>query len=349
MVGGRWALVGWSLAALLLGGACGGEATSGGPCTPGATGMCFGLGPCTGVQLCAPDGTWGVCNCGTAPAGGSGGNVMPPPPGGSGGAWYTGGSGGIIVPPPMGGSGGIIIPVSGGSGGSGGIIVTGGTGGVAGCVDPSMPGNSGIVPADGGNFIKDWDQSGLIGPWYTYQDTGGSTIAGMYPDPNAYGPFGSNGGQMCFTGTVVATGTAYATNWGAGVGFDVCGVPGDKTFLPCAVQAAFTQPEGYKYSAGECPTRLAAIQGIEFTVTGNFGTELWVSFPTTQIGGNDPYVVIGTTGVQAVAVGATGYWYTGGAGAAPTPPEEVRAIQFQVPAGATAFAYNFCISNVTVF
>src|SRR5262249_53398642 len=66
------------------GGTAAGGAGGGVPkCTPGDSKSCAGPGACVGYQVCAGDGTYGACNCGTggagggAGAGGAGGDFVP--------------------------------------------------------------------------------------------------------------------------------------------------------------------------------------------------------------------------------------------------------------------------------
>lgn len=84
----RWLV--WSVVGLLAGcggGNGGGVSGAGGgipKCIPGDSKACAGLGACVGYQVCAADGTYGACMCGSAGAAG----------GGAGGAGGVGGSGG---------------------------------------------------------------------------------------------------------------------------------------------------------------------------------------------------------------------------------------------------------------
>ncbi len=269
---------------------------------------------------------------------GMGGSLVPGAGGGLpgyGGSLPLGSGGGLPV-----GYGGS-LPV-----GSGGSTVTG-SGGSGTPVD-AHPGNSGIIPDDGGNFAKDWNQSGVVGSWYTYQDTGGSSISGDYPDPAGYGPFGNQNGEFCFTG--LASGhqdTNWDTNWGAGVGLDLCAMPAEMSWLPADLQAA-ASPE-QKFQSNSCPTLLSAVNSVTFTISGSWGPEMRVGFKETDAQDVAPFMRItagGTYTITPADLSVPADWDVPNAGATGT--SNIVAVNWQVASQAADTSFNFCISNVSI-
>jgi len=286
-------------------------------------------------------GNTGVGGAGMVGGGpGYGGGYIPVGAGGLPGVGYGGslpvGYGGSL-PVGYGGS----LPV-----GSGGGTVTG-SGGAGTPVD-AHPGNSGIIPDDGGNFAKDWNVSGVVGAWYTYVDTGGSTMDSSYTDPANYGPFGSQNGEFCFSG--VAAGhqdTNYSTNWGAGLGLDVCAMPADMAWLPADLQAA-ASPE-QKFQAGSCPTLLTAVNSVTFTISGSWGPEMRVGFKETDSQEVAPFMRITAAGTYTITpadLSVPADWDVANAGA--TGSSNIVSINWQVASQADDVSYNFCISNVSI-
>ena len=339
---------------------CGGEAaggTGGGDlCLAGQLEACVDASGCVGLRECLDDGSYGPCVCGGTATGGAGGT------GGSGGTGGVVGAGGGAVDCSPGtfaactgpdGCVGVAECYADGSGygvchcpsvGSGGTAGTGGTGTGGG----THPGDSGIIPDDGGYFIKDWNQSGLIGSWYSYEDTGGSSISGTYPDPAGYGPFGNQNGEFCFIG--VASGhqdTNWSTNWGAGVAFDVCAFPDDMSWLPLDLQAA-ASPE-QKFQAANCPTGLSAINSVTFAISGSWGPEMRIGFRETETQEMPPFMQITAAGTYTIApadLSVPADWDVPNAGA--TGSSNIISIQFQVASQSSDTNFDFCISNVTV-
>ncbi len=342
---------------------CGGEAAggtgSGDLCLAGQLEACVAPSGCVRLRECLADGTsYGSCDCGGGGTGGAGGTggyvgvggVAPTcsagisrtctgPDGCTG--WETCLADGSDFGPCeciVSGTGG------GGTGGSG----TGGSGTGGGTPVDAHPGNSGIIPDDGGNFIKDWNVSGLIGSWFTFTDTGGSSIYGEYPDPAGYGPFGNQNGEFCFAG--VAAGhedTNWATNWGAGVAFDVCAMPADMSWLPIELQSA-ASPE-QRFQAASCPTRLSAINSMTFTITGSWGPEMRIGFQETETQDVAPFMRItagGTYTITPADLSVPADWDVANAGA--TGSSNIISIEFQVASQTADASFNFCISNVTI-
>jgi hypothetical protein len=210
-------------------------------------------------------------------------------------------------------------------------------------------GQSGLIPSDQGNFIKDWDASGVIGAWYMYDDGAtGTTISSVYPDPNAYSDIGSQGGQYCFTGTAAGYGaTDDGTIWGAGAGFDVCGYPTDLAGLPTTVTEGVTA--GQTFTAAACPTGLAAVNTITFTITGNLGVEMRVIF-STDANDVEPFDTISAADTYTIAATdalVPADWGVANAGEAGS-PTAVKKIQFQVVAQSAATPFEFCLSGLSI-
>jgi hypothetical protein len=284
----------------------------------------------------------------TLPAGGdSGGSTSV-----GGGAVVPGAGGGLPLGYgglPVVGSGGGLPTGYGGSlpTGSGGSTVVTGSGGSGTPVD-AHPGNSGIIPDDGGNFAKDWNVSGVVGSWYTYADTGGSSISSDYADPAGYGPFGNQNGEFCFTG--LASGhqdTNYTDNWGAGVGLDLCAMPADMSWLPADLQAA-ASPE-QKFQSNSCPTLLSAVNSVTFTISGSWGPEMRVGFKETADQDVAPFMQItagGTYTITPADLSVPADWDVPNAGATGT--SNIVSVNWQVASQAADTSFNFCISAVSI-
>lgn len=296
----------------------------------------------------------------TVGAGGSGGAVPGAGgttvvgAGGSGGAEAAGGSGGSEVG--AGGTAGAPTGTGGStagapaSGGAAGTPATGGSAGTeaTGGATTVVVGESGLIPADQGNFIEDWNASGVLGAWYTYADEGGSEIASVYLDPNGYSDIGSVDGEMCFEGTAVGhNDTDQATNWGAGVGFDVCGYPDSFTGLPEEVTAGVTA--GETFTAADCPTGLGSVASITFTISGDVGAEMRIIF-NEDANDVEPFFVIeeaGTYTVSATDTEVPDDWDVPNAGDTGS-ATLVKKIQFQVVSQTADTAFEFCLTDVTV-
>ena len=211
------------------------------------------------------------------------------------------------------------------------------------------PGDSGIIPDDGGNFAKDWNVSGVIGSWFLYQDSAGSSInpRSGYTDPGGFGPFGSINGELCFDGIAAAENADYSA-WGAGLGLEVCTFPSDLTWLPVELQNAATPNQ--MYSAASCPTLLTGVNSVTFTVSGTIGT-MRVAYVTSNAASDvAPFFVISSPGTYTVTAGQTQVpadWGVPNAGETGNP--DIYALHWQVasqPGSDTSF--GFCISNVSI-
>ncbi len=235
-------------------------------------------------------------------------------------------------------------------GGAGGSVGSSGGGtGVGGSttVQPH-PGDSGIIPDDGGCFVMDWNQSGVIGGWYVYQDTGGSSIAGDYLDPRSYCPFGNETGELCFSGT--ASGHQdinWSTNWGAGLGLDVCAMPADMSMLPADLQAAGSPEQ--KFQAGSCPTVLTGVGSLTFTITGSWGPEMRVGFKESDSQDVAPFFIISEAGTYTIAATDTSVpedWDVSNAGSIGTP--NIVSIDWQVASQTDDVSFGFCITDISI-
>jgi hypothetical protein len=313
-------------------------------CVPNSVNPCYGTANCLGSQTCLADGSgYTTCDCTSAGSGGaatgSGGAAT-----GSGGA-ATGsggaatGSGGAAT-----GSGGAATGSGGAATGSGGAAT--GSGGSASCGEHT--GDSGIIPDDEGNFIKDWNVSGLVGSWYTYADDGGSTIESAYTDPADPSSIGNSDGEFCFSGTSVGHNDAdYDTNWGSAVAFDVCKMPDDTCFLPQTMRDAASA--GEQFSAGECPSSLTGVTSITFTISGTWSTELRLNFKQDASDSvQSPFVILDSADTYTITAAsaevpdwADNYPETGVAA-------DILSIQFQFSSMAADTTFDVCLSNITV-
>jgi hypothetical protein len=309
---------------------------------------------CVGGLICGLVGLAGLA----CSAEGSG---LPPPAASGTGGTVGGGSnvgggmpmGGTAGGTAMGGTGGGVVSLTGGtSSTAGGTSST--TGGSTGTTND---GSSGIIPNDGGNFAKDWDVSGVIGSWYIYADSdddkpGTSTITAAYQDPNGYGPFGNENGQFCFSGTTTGHHDVdYQTNWGVGIGVDVCAFPEDLSWLPADLQSA-ASPE-QKFQASACPTKLTAVNSVTFTISGTWsGTgmnEIRVSFQESEAQEVAPFYKItsaGTYTVNASDCAVPDDWDVDNPGAVGS--SNITALQWQISSLADDGTFDICISNVTI-
>ena len=313
------------------------------PCTGGVTGgtggMIGGTGGMTGGTgaVAVTGGTGAV-----AVTGGVGGTTGGTTGGGTTGGGTTGGGttgGGTTGGGTTGGGttgGGTTGGGTGGSDGGTGGGEDGGTGGGS-----TGGGDSGLIPADGGNFIKDWEQSGAVGAWYMYDD-GVSEIASEYDDPEGYGDFGNQDGEFCFSGETASS----DDGWGAGVAFQVCTFPSDLDFLPSDVTAGVSP--GEDFSASECPTSLTAVNCVSFTLSGTLG-DVRVGFKSDPSADVAPFAVVSGAGTYSICADdaeVPASWDVPNAGDVGS--SDVYDIQFQLVAETAATSFDFCISNVSI-
>ena len=239
-------------------------------------------------------------------------------------------------------------------GGQAGSMAAGGSpsaGGSAGA--PSMgggagtdPGVSGIIPDDGGSFIKDWNQTGVLGPWYLYDDTY-SVIESDYSDPSGLSDIGSSGGELCFTGTTEGHyDVDYELVWGAGAGFDVCHFPEDMSFLPAELQSAASADE--MFFAADCPTEFQGVLSISFSITGSWVIPLRVNFKENDIDAA-PFYSINSSGsytIDATDARVPTSWDVPNAGQRGS--SNIVSIQFQAPSDTYAQSFDFCLSDIVI-
>ena len=305
---------------------------------------------CISNKCVQPSGDGGAAGTGGGPDGGTGG-------GGSGGE-VTGGSGGEV----SGGDGGEVSGGTGGevTGGSGGEVtggtagVVGGTGGDGGATGGEAgaageyiaTGTEGIIPNDGTDYAKDWAVSGVIGPWFTFDDGEGSEITPLYPHPTGDGAFGNQDGEFCFSGTTLGHDDLYwDAIWGVGVGLEVCRFPEDAAWVPPEV-ASLAEP-GTRFSSEDCPTGLGPINSVTFTISGSW-EELRFGFQSAT-SGTAPFVNItidGTYTVYPDDAEVPEEWDDLHAGDVGSP--DVLSIEFVVAAQSSSETFSFCISDITV-
>jgi len=207
-----------------------------------------------------------------------------------------------------------------------------GSGGGTGTGDPAM------MPADG--YIQGGQDGAIWGAWYTF----GGLDSVFTPAEGEEVP--ATGGQICFSGTVAQViGGDFGTYYGAVVGFDLCGMPGDmencEQWMP--PEYCSWAPES-KHTVTECGISL---QTISFDITGTLpDTELRVQFKEQGREENAYLIVAGTGSFSGNVADATVAY---DASAAELDPTVVEAVHFQVASkesGTTEF--NFCISNLQI-
>jgi hypothetical protein len=145
---------------------------------------------------------------------------------------------------------------------------------------------------------------------YSYQDTGGSTAC-------------VDTGSACVIGSTVAQGTAYSTNWGAGIGINV-----SQTALGSTPASVTPTASGLTYSVSSIPT-----QGLR-VVIGNSGADVCHNITTTS--GQIPWSDF-----------VTDCWDTVPDGGVYSTSDGIIKVQFQVPAGGTPGSYEFCVNSVS--
>jgi hypothetical protein len=164
------------------------------------------------------------------------------------------------------------------------------------------------------------------------------------------GPFGSENGEMCFSGTVPGhDDTDYETYWGAGIGFAVCAYPEDTGGLPSELQAA-GEPEQV-FSAESCPTGLGAtgIQSITFTITGAW-PELRLAFRATHDYDVPPFVEVESSGIHTFYPddAEVPLEWEDEPNAGEVGSSDALEISFQVVSQTDTVSYEFCISDIRI-
>jgi hypothetical protein len=256
------------------------------------------------------------------------------------GLWGIQGCGGFLDPIAARGTGGAAAgQTSGGSGGNGG---SGGSVGFGGIADGSVTGGAGgcptecvLVPNEYG-WVPPQDSvcCTIQGAWYPYNDCNDSPSnctqqqqpaldAGVFrPDNNL--------NRMCTSGTTAPVGEAGSSKvWGAGIGLWLNQVTDLEIHRPI-VQLA-RMPIGFR-----------------FTLSGTLGSNgLRVNFPYTDSDPVPHFVTEPEPGVSLdvrIANARQGIWVTD---ASTIDPARVVAIQFAIPAGSDAIAFDFCVSTLT--
>ena len=236
---------------------------------------------------------------------------------------------------------------SGGDGaavGQGGAANVGGAAAAVGGGTPtSLGGSTGtgtaLLPETG--YIEGGGPDGRIwGAWYTFGGEG-SVFTPLEGDPVE-----ASGGQICFSGTVAQViGGDYATYYGAEIGFDLCGMPGDMSNCDQWMPPEFCSwaPES-KHTVSECGISLNT---ISFDITGTLpSTELRINFKETGRDENT-YLVVASTGTYVGNVDDADVGYD--TSAPPLNKDIVEAIHFQVSSTESSeVPFDFCISNLTI-
>jgi hypothetical protein len=229
---------------------------------------------------------------------------------------------------------------SGGSGGSSGAA-GGPTCGVGGGCTHLLPPSGYIVPIG----------CTLVGAWYTF----GCPGAVLHPEEGD--PVTATDGEICFRGSVPAadpdagaggeggSGPDFSTYYGAVVGFDVCGMPGDMSTCHEWLPDPYCDwPPESKHTVGECGLNL---NHISFNVTGLLPqTELRVVFKERDRD-EGAYLVVPGTGFFCGTISEARVGYD------PDPPplhlDEIESIHFQVTTAAVApQVFAFCIRDLAI-
>jgi hypothetical protein len=243
------------------------------------------------------------------------------------------GCGGFLDPIAARGTGGA---GTGGAGdGSGGYDAAGGIPGGGGGAGAGCSAECVLVPNEQG-WVEQQDAvcCPFQGAWYPYNDCNDSPPPNcawdQVPAPDA-GTFQPDQGlnRMCTHGTSAPVGEAGASNiWGAGIGLWLN-------------QVRDTEIHN---SIG----RLRMPFGFRFTLTGTLGSNgLRVNFPYTDSDPVPHYVTITQPGDPVeveIANAQQGTWV---ADASTIDPARVVAIQFAIPAGSDAVAFDFCVNTLT--
>jgi hypothetical protein len=233
------------------------------------------------------------------------------------------------------GVGGGASSTGGGTGVGGAAANTGGGQGLGG----STAAGSALLPESG--YIEGGGPDGRIwGAWYTF---GGQDSVFTPPEGDAVM---ASGGQICFSGTVAEVlGGDYSTYYGADIGFDLCGMPGDMGNCADWMPAEYCDwgPET-KHTVSECGISLNT---ISFDITGTLpSTELRINFKETGRE-ESTYLVVAATGAFSGSVSDANVGYDSGAPALNL--DMVESIHFQVASreGGTV-EFDFCISNLQI-
>jgi len=253
----------------------------------------------------------------------------------------------------------------GGDGGQAGASGTGatedtlgGSGGDGGAPGGPSCGEGGgctyLLPA--GGYIRPAIGCTIVGAWYTF----GCPDAVFTPE-EGHAVTAEDGERICFSGTVPAANSGMGSNGGAGgaggsgpdfstyygavVGFDVCGMPGDMSTCQGWLPAPYCEWEAEsKHTVRECNLEL---NHISFTLTGQLpSTELRVVFKERDRE-EGAYLVVPDTGFFCGTVSDARVEYD--PDAPPLNLSEVIAIHFQVTTAAVSpQAFGFCIQDLAI-
>jgi len=276
-----------------------------------------------GSDAASPTGQGGASGQGGSAEGGKAGH------GGSG-AGVGGQATGDAGSSNMGGAGS--GPVGGSAGSAQGGAAQGGSAGSAqgGSAGSAQGGSGG---GGGTSSFLSWQNGYISGPsnignvhgyWYTFHDTGTSTIL-----PSSFATAGAN---ICVTGNAAQYSNG-GLNWGSAVGFN-------------ANQAAGTNPP-----LGAWNATAAGIAGFRFTLTGS-QVPSSIQVNVTVAGSTASYcsklsgVTAGTS--QAVIFGSvTQNCFNSGGSHPIVDPTKIEAIQLQVSSvSGSVTAFDFCVSSV---
>ena len=214
-----------------------------------------------------------------------------------------------------------------------------------------------LMPNEEGFMKTTENPLGIQGAWYTF----GCDDAVI--DPLEGSTF-NNPGRMCFSGTAPQVidkdengSPDWDTIWGAGMGFDICGMSEEEVAANPAVDTD-TEPGPPKFRMGECPYNpdLAnQLIGVSVRFSGFVNAEeLRVQFNEGDNVANSYYevdpadVAAGTVLNIAFKDPLVATHYDTDMKPSATIPERVFAIQFQVPAKAEGpVDWRFCVDAIS--
>jgi hypothetical protein len=245
------------------------------------------------------------------------------------GLWGIQGCGGFLDPITAHGTGGAAAgEASGGSGGTGG---GGGNGAVAGGSatggDSSCPSECVLQP-DGTGWVEGPPCCPVKGAWYYYDDGFTEQLLPV-PPVRSVTPPESGENRLCTKGTTAALSDAgFANVWGAGIGL----------WLNQVTDVEIHNPIGLL-------PRMPI--GFRFSLSGTLGSNgLRVNFPYTDSDTVPHFVTVLQPGALNVHIANAqqGTWVPNPTAVDPT---RVVAIQFAIPAGSEAIAFDFCVNTLT--
>ena len=235
----------------------------------------------------------------------------------------------------------------------------GGTGGTGGAPGGPTCGEGGgctyLLPPEG--YIEPYTTIGctIVGAWYTFG------CPGAVFEPAEGARVAARNGEICFTGSVPAAdpdassdasaggegggGPDFSTYYGAMVGFDVCGMPGDMSNCLSWLPPDYCDwPPESKHTVDECGLNL---NHISFNMAGLLpSTELRVVFKERDRE-ESAYLVVPGTGFFCGTISDARVEYD--ANAPPLDLSQVESIHFQVTTAAvSAQPFSFCIRDLAI-